>query len=93
MDLKHEKTQHKGRFYIVVNDNEVAEMTYSMAGESKMIIDHTEVDDKYKGQQLGLRLVTAAVELARQKQIKILPLCPFANAQFKKHPKWNDVLA
>lgn len=93
MDLKHEKTQHKGRFYIVTNDNEVAEMTYSMAGESKMIIDHTEVNDRYKGQQLGLRLVTAAVEMARQEHMKILPLCPFAKAQFKKHPKWNDVLA
>ncbi|RUX21414.1 N-acetyltransferase, partial [Mesorhizobium sp. M2A.F.Ca.ET.037.01.1.1] len=23
---------------------------------------------------------------------KIIPLCPFANAQFRRHPEWADVL-
>ncbi|RUW32140.1 N-acetyltransferase, partial [Mesorhizobium sp. M1E.F.Ca.ET.041.01.1.1] len=22
----------------------------------------------------------------------IIPLCPFANAQFRRHPEWADVL-
>lgn len=93
MELKHEQIEHKGRFYMTDNDQVIAEMTYSMAGAQKMIIDHTEVDETYKGQNIGLKLVTAAVELARKDNIRILPLCPFAKAQFQKHSEWNDVLA
>ncbi|TIW42998.1 MAG: N-acetyltransferase, partial [Mesorhizobium sp.] len=32
------------------------------------------------------------VEDARAAGKKIIPLCPFANAQFRRHPEWADVL-
>ncbi len=43
-------------------------------------------------QGAGLRLVTRAVEDARAAGKKIIPLCPFAAAQFRRHPEWADVL-
>ena len=61
-------------------------------GEHQIIIDHTEVPDAFRGQGAGLRLVTRAVEDARAVGKKIIPLCPFANAQFRRHPEWADVL-
>ena len=33
----------------------------------------------------------AALTLA-ERGLKIMPLCPFAKAQFEKHPEWKDVL-
>jgi predicted GNAT family acetyltransferase len=36
--------------------------------------------------------VTRAVEDARAAGKLIIPLCPFAAAQFKRHPEWADVL-
>ena len=33
-----------------------------------------------------------AVEFARQKQLKIIPLCPFAKSIFDKDPSIHDVL-
>jgi uncharacterized protein len=70
-----------------------AEMTYSMTGTNLMIIDHTEVSDELKGKNVGYQLVQAAVEFARKKQIKILPLCPFAKSVFdKKGAEFADVL-
>lgn len=92
MDMQHEQIEHKGRFFIIDNNKTAAEMTYSMAGTARMIIDHTEVADAFKGKKLGQQLVLKAVELARKENYKILPLCPFAKAQFAKHPEWNDVL-
>ena len=35
---------------------------------------------------------TRAVEDMRAAGKKIIPLCPFANAQFRRHPEWADVL-
>lgn len=92
MEIKHQDTGHKGRFYYEVNHIEKAEMTYSHAGEDKIIIDHTEVDASLKGQGVGYKLVEATVHYARDKHIKILPLCPFAAAVFKKRSEYSDVL-
>ena len=69
-----------------------AEMTFTKVGEHQIIIDHTEVPDVFRGQGAGLRLVTRAVEDMRAAGKKIIPLCPFANAQFRRHPEWADVL-
>jgi predicted GNAT family acetyltransferase len=81
----------KGRYVYRAGDAE-AEMTFSRAGEHLLIIDHTGVPDAFRGQGIGLRLVARAVEDARAAGRKIIPLCPFAAAQFRRHPEWSDVL-
>ncbi|EKF41982.1 GNAT family N-acetyltransferase [Nitratireductor indicus] len=81
----------KGR-YVYRADGHEAEMTFSRVGTSQIIIDHTGVPDAFRGQGVGVALVTRAVEDARASGIKIRPLCPFAAAQFRRHPEWHDVL-
>lgn len=81
----------KGRYWIVVDAVE-AEMTYSRVGMSQVIIDHTEVPDALRGRKVGERLVRQAVEDARQENVVIIPLCPFAKEMFARHPGWKDVL-
>ena len=92
MEIKHEDLGNKGRFFYELNGKEMGLMTYSHAGTDKLIIDHTEVDPSLKGQGIGYKLVEASVSYARIKNIKILPLCPFAAAVFKKRDDYSDVL-
>ena len=89
-----EQIEHgpKGAFLIRVNNQRLAEMTYSKAGDDLIIIDHTEVSDALRGQGAGKQLVTAAVNYSREKKIKILPLCPFAKGVFDKSREFSDVL-
>lgn len=89
--IRHEDNGSKGRYVLSGPDGAEAEMTYTRAGERLMIIDHTGVPDAFRGQGVGARLVTRAVEDARAAGIEIMPLCPFAAAQFKRHPEWADV--
>ena len=83
----------KGRYVLRGPDGAEAEMTFSKIGEHKIIIDHTGVPDVFRGQGVGARLVTRAVEDARAAGKTIIPLCPFAAAQFQRHKEWADVLA
>ena len=92
MQIKHREIGSKGLLYVEVEGEKLAEMTYSKAGDSLIIIDHTEVSEKLKGQGAGKQLVHAAVDYAREHNIKILPLCPFAKAIFDKTPDYSDVL-
>ncbi|MEM9679724.1 MAG: GNAT family N-acetyltransferase, partial [Bacteroidota bacterium] len=55
----------------MVNDNlRISSMTVG----TKIIIDHTEVDESIKGPGVGSQLVEASVEYARKEGVKILPL-------------------
>ena len=69
----------------------LAEMTYTVAG-SRVIIDHTDVDDRLRGTGVGKQLVHAAVEWARAEKAQLMPLCPFAKSVFDKTPDYADVL-
>ncbi len=91
-DVEREDGSSKGRYVFRGADGAVAEMTYSKVGASQIIIDHTEVPDAFRGQGVGLKLVEQAVADARAEGKTIIPLCPFAAAQFRKHAEWGDVL-
>jgi len=92
MEIRQRENEKRGRFFIESEGEKVALMTYSKAGPGKIIIDHTEVDDSLQGQGVGYKLVEAAVEHARANDLKIMPLCPFARAVFKKKSEYKDVL-
>ncbi len=91
-EVTREKAEHKGR-YVIRQNGEEAEMTYSITTPTLVIADHTAVPDSFRGTGAGLALLTQLVADARAEGFKIMPLCPFVNAMRKKHPEWADVFA
>ncbi len=92
MLIQNKMVGSKGMFFVEQDGNILAEMAYTLPSPDKMIIEHTEVSDELKGQNVGNQLLHTAVEYARTHNIKIIPLCPFANSVFKKKPEYADVL-
>ncbi len=92
MEIQHINRETKGFFKAVSDEKEAGRMTYSWAGKEKFIIDHTEVNEEFNGQGVGEKMVLAAVNYARENNLKIIPLCPFAKAMFDKIPEIRDVL-
>jgi uncharacterized protein len=90
--IQHEQSGHKGAFYLERDGERLAQMTYTVAG-SRVIIDHTDVDDRLRGTGMGRKLVEAAVEWARKENARLMPLCPYAKSVFDKTPDYADVLA
>jgi uncharacterized protein len=90
-NIAFEDSGSKGR-YVYRADGAEAEMTFTRAGENLVIIDHTSVPDEFRGQGVGATLVARAVADFRAAGKKVMPLCPFAAAQFRRHPEWSDVL-
>ena len=90
--ILHRRAGHKGAFVMDRDGKRLAEMTYTVAG-TRVIIDHTTVDDALRGTGAGKKLVEAAVLWARAENVKLLPLCPFAKSVFDKAPEYADVLA
>ncbi len=91
--VQHQEAGSKGTFFIAGDTGaHLAAMSYSRANESLVIIDHTEVDPSLAGQGIGRLLLTAFVDWARSTGTKVMPLCPYAKAQFDKDASIRDVL-
>ncbi|MBL0942696.1 MAG: N-acetyltransferase [Hydrogenophaga sp.] len=90
--IQHEEPGPTGAFFYEHGGERLAEMTYSRTNASLIIIDHTGVDERLKGQGVGRELLDALVAWARETQTRVIALCPFAKAQFDKDPSIRDVL-
>lgn len=75
----------QGRFVILQGATQLGEMIISVSG-SYLTVYHTEVAPEASGKGLAGKLLAAMVAYAREKQLKIIPLCPYVHAQFRRHP-------
>jgi predicted GNAT family acetyltransferase len=90
--IQFEESGTRRRYYLAHPSGESAELVFTRPSAEFIIIEHTAVPDVFRGQGVGTKLVERAVEDARIGGWKILPLCPFAAAQFRRHREWADVL-
>ena len=92
-EIKHQNNEKNGVFEIYEDGEKAGLMTYTWAGTDKFIIDHTGVDEPFNGKGYAKQLVYAGVEYAREKGIKVIPLCPYAKATIARNAELQDVLA
>lgn len=92
-DIEREDSGSKGRYFVRIDGNdEEAELTFSRASETLVIVDHTGVPDSLRGKGLGKALAERVVADARAEGFKIVPLCPFFKAIAQRHEDWQDVV-
>lgn len=90
--VMHVPDGHRGAFVFDIGGKRQAEMTYSIASDEMVIINHTGVDDALRGTGAGKKLLAALVEWARAEKKQVIPVCSFATAVFEKTPEFRDVL-
>lgn len=90
IQLLHEGT--KGFAMARADHKRAGMMTYSIAGDALIIIDHTEVEPDFQGSGVGKQMLYTIVEMARETNMSIFPLCPFAASMFNKLEDIKDVL-
>ena len=87
--IKYEPENNRSAAYD--ENKEIGECTFSKAKDF-WIIDHTFVEKDYEGQGLAKKLVAELVDQARNNNVKIMPLCPYAKREFEKREEYSDVL-
>lgn len=83
----------RGKFLIMEDGEQLGEMEISIKGDN-LTVYHTEVLPKAEGKGYAKKLLEAMVEYVRKNALKVIPLCPYVHAQFKRHPAeyaaiWN----
>ncbi len=59
---------------------------------SGILFPHTEVPEALGGKGIGSMLVKAGLAMAREKGLKVMPVCPFFASYMTKHPETHDLL-
>ena len=79
-------------FYVGDNEEEsLAKMEFVYNGD-EITINHTFVSEQLRGQNVGRQLLEKIVGFAREKNKKIIPICPYAKAELNKNEQYLDVL-
>ncbi|MEO8855108.1 MAG: GNAT family N-acetyltransferase [Ginsengibacter sp.] len=82
-----------GHFYINEGNEQLGEMVIGVSGNN-LTVYHTEVLPQAEGKGLAKQLLNEMVTYAREKNLKVIALCPYVFAQFKRHPdEYEDIWA
>ncbi|PZD79683.1 GNAT family N-acetyltransferase [Mesonia sp. K7] len=90
--IKHKENQTNGIFFLENEKGIVSELTYQKE-ENVLVIDHTKTQKPYEGQGYASVLLEHTVNYAREKGLKINPLCPFAEVKFDENESYQDIRA
>ncbi|MDQ1161531.1 putative GNAT family acetyltransferase [Chryseobacterium sp. SORGH_AS 447] len=81
----------RGEIQLFSDDKKAGKMDISVIGD-KLTVYHTEVSEEFEGRGFAKILLEKLVGYAREHHLKIVPLCPYVHAQFKRRPdEYSDV--
>jgi predicted GNAT family acetyltransferase len=85
-DVRDNPEEHR---YEIRSDDQLAGFAeYQLVRGDRIIFTHTEIDPAFEGQGLGKQLVAYALENARERELWIVPICPFVAAYVHRHPEY-----
>lgn len=79
------------RLEIDLGDGSLAIAEYTLPA-GKIMFTHTEVPSQHEGKGIGTALIRYGLRQARERQLQVIPICPFFAAYIRKHPEEQDLL-
>ncbi len=59
----------------------------------KIVFTHTVVPKAIEGRGVASKLIKAALDSARDRGLRVAPLCPFVKAFIERHPEYQGIVA
>jgi predicted GNAT family acetyltransferase len=66
-------------------------LRYQVRDEAIELV-HTEINDEFEGRGLGSRLISFALDDARERGLAVLPFCPFVNDYLQRHRSYVELV-
>ncbi|HZU72317.1 MAG TPA: GNAT family N-acetyltransferase [Acidimicrobiales bacterium] len=92
MGFEVRKNTGRSRYELFVDGDLAAIADYRMDGE-RVVMPHTEVDGRRRGQGLGAVLVRGALEDVRASGARVEPQCWYVASFIDDHPEFSDLVA
>jgi predicted GNAT family acetyltransferase len=80
------------RYELLLEGEHAGELVYRDRGGNVLAFLHTEVDPIKQRRGLGSALVAAALDDARARGLRVVPMCPFVDAFVRRHPEYAELV-
>lgn len=90
---EYEVKKGNNKFYVgESSDDFIAHITYVYKEENVIAVDHTFVSPELRGKSIASKLLAEVVNMARQENLKIIPICSYAVAKLTRNNEYEDIL-
>ena len=89
LDIRDNPEKH--RFEVDLGGGSIAIAEYTLPA-CKIMFTHTEVPSEHEGKGIGSALIRYALNTARERGLKVIPICPFFAAYMQRHAEVQDLL-
>ena len=79
------------RIYAICDGQKIGNIFFVKIGSDKIMISESEIDPKYKNQNIELYMVQEIIKIARSGGRKVISICPYISEIFAAHPEFDDV--
>lgn len=89
IDVRDNPQRH--RFELLV-DGELAGLADYRDRDGAVVVIHSEVDRRFRGQGLGETLARGTLDQLRERGVKVIPSCPFFAKFVAEHREYDDLV-
>ncbi|MCR6628922.1 MAG: N-acetyltransferase [Magnetospirillum sp.] len=73
-------------------DGQIVFLTYRRDGNT-LYIPHVEAPPALRGTGAAGRLMEGVMQVARSRNLRVVPICGYAAAWLRRHGEWRDLVA
>lgn len=88
LEINHNKAEN--RFEVWIADN-LSKLDYIQDGKN-FVITHVGVHPDLRGQGVAGRIVQVSLEYAKEKSLRVIPMCSYAAAYVRRHPEYAQLM-
>jgi uncharacterized protein len=87
IEVTHNAAEHRFETFI---DGYLSKLDYIQDGKN-FVITHVGVSPELRGQGIAGRIVQVGLEYAKERSLRVVPMCSYAAAYIRRHPEYAEL--
>ena len=71
-------------------DDQLSKLDYMQDGNT-MVMTHVGVHPEHRGQGVAGKLTQVALDYAREKSFRVIPMCPYIATYIRRNPQYEEL--
>ena len=87
LEVIHNEAEERFETWI---DGQLSKLDY-MKDKNTIVITHVGVHPEHRGQGVAGKLTQVALEYAKEKSFRVIPMCPYVATYIRRNPQYEEL--
>jgi predicted GNAT family acetyltransferase len=88
LEVIHNEAENRFETWV---DGQLSKLDYSIHGSTIMML-HVGVHPEQRGQGIAGKITQAGLEYAKEKNLRVIPMCSYVAAYIRRHPEYAELM-